>query len=197
MAPKLFFVGTAGFLDVVGSRNQGGFLIVTDRAVLHVDPGAGAAVALGAQKLRPSGVFIVHPDRAHDASLINAPIVDSVHGGIEILRKSNGAIFRLPECKIAYLTARISKKDAADFLADVLVLAVHKDAGRIISRLKPKLVVITCFDESVISKNPVYVARGLQKSTGIQTIAAQEGLTVDLFAYSALAEQRSLSGFTG
>jgi hypothetical protein len=42
----------------------------------------------------------------------------------------------------------------------------------------------------------VYKARELHKKTGVQVISAQDELVVDLYAYSALPEQKSLTKFT-
>jgi len=197
MAPKLYFLGTGGSADVRGLLSEGGFLIKTEKAVLHVDPGPGAAVALGSAKIKPTGVLIAHPDRGHDADLVKAEHVDKQHGDIEVFKKEKGVVFRLPECKISYITHKLSVKEMANYAADVLVLSVHDNSEKLITKLKPKLTILTCFDLSMHNKNPVYIARDLQKATGIQTIAAEDGLTVDLYSYSALPEQKSLKKFTG
>lgn len=69
------------------------------------------------------------------------------------------------------------------------------DAMRILDKVKPKLAVITGFHPEMIEANPIYEAREIQHQTGIQVIAAHDGLKIDPTSYSAGAGQRTLSGF--
>ncbi|VVB81439.1 Uncharacterised protein [uncultured archaeon] len=110
-------------------------------------------------------------------------------GTSETLTKKAGIIYKLPDCTIAHITGKVEKKEIKEYQAEVIILPT-KQAEQIITKLKPKLAIL-CGD-----KEAVYTARELQHKTGIQTIAAEDNLVVDLYAYSALAEQKSLGKFT-
>ena len=62
-----------------------------------------------------------------------------------------------------------------------------------LKKVKPKLAVIQNFSEKI--SNPIYHARKIQKETGVQTIAANDDMTIDLDSYSALNNQKTLGGF--
>jgi ribonuclease BN (tRNA processing enzyme) len=66
------------------------------------------------------------------------------------------------------------------------------DAKKIIEQIKPKLAILTHFGEEMLESNPLYEARDIQKITGIQTIAAYDGLKIDPMSYSAISTQKSL-----
>jgi len=195
MTAELYFVGT-GSQETLESRNAGGFVIKTKQAILLVDPGPGAGFGMGQAKLKPTGMVIAHPDRSHDASLFKVADIQKQHKDIELERKEKGVVFRLPDCKLTYLTNPLLMKEIDDYQADVIIISNHENTKKIIEKLKPKLVILTHFTEELHQKNPVYHARELQKATGIQTIAAEDGLTVDLDSYSAFPAQKSLNKFT-
>ncbi len=52
------------------------------------------------------------------------------------------------------------------------------DAIHIINHVKPKLAVLTHFGMQMLKADPIVQAREIQRSTGIQTIAARDGLVV-------------------
>ncbi len=101
--------------------------------------------------------------------------------------KKAGVIYRLSDCTITHLTAKPETKEIKEYAADVIILQTN-NAEKIITKLKPKL--------AILMRAEVYKARELHKKTGVQVIAAQDGQTVDLYAYSAVAEQKALSKFT-
>ena len=196
MGPKLHFLGT-GSPEIIGERNAGGFLIKTNNVLILVDPGPGAAQALGKIK-EVDALVITHDDRGHDAKLIRAK--EKIGGkarihGIEIIRRDAGYTFKLPDCVLTYITDTVNLRKIKDYSCDILVLSVHQQHEKLITKLKPRLAILTYFTLPMHKKNPLYLARELQQSTGVQTIAAHDGLTVDLYAYSALAEQKSLAKY--
>lgn len=69
------------------------------------------------------------------------------------------------------------------------------DAVRFLKRCNPKLAIITHFGMKLLSSNPLYVAREIKQQSGIQTIAADDGMTVDPLTYSAELQQKTLSFF--
>ena len=101
--------------------------------------------------------------------------------------KKAGVIYRLTDCTITHLTAKPETKEIKEYKADVIIVQT-KEIEKILSKLKPKL--------AILMHGEVDKARELHKKTGVQVIAAQNEQTIDLYAYSALAEQKSLAKFT-
>ncbi len=53
-------------------------------------------------------------------------------------------------------------------------------AVKIVSQVKPKMVIMTHFGMEMIKADPVNEAREVQRVTGVQTVAAQDGLSITL-----------------
>lgn len=72
-----------------------------------------------------------------------------------------------------------------------------EDVVKIALVVKPRLIIITHFGAKMVLANPVYEAREIQKRSGVQVIAAQEGLCVDPLSYAAEIRQTTLFRFEG
>ncbi len=70
-----------------------------------------------------------------------------------------------------------------------------KDVVKILKAAKPNLAVITHFGSKMHDANPIYESREIQKQTGVQVIAAQDGLCIDPISYAAELKQTTLSMF--
>ena len=70
-----------------------------------------------------------------------------------------------------------------------------ESAIKIIEKVKPRLAVITHFGLEMLKADPIIEAREIQKQTGVQTIAAKDGLVISPEAYSARSPQHRLSQF--
>jgi ribonuclease BN (tRNA processing enzyme) len=70
-----------------------------------------------------------------------------------------------------------------------------ESAIKIIEKVRPKLAVITHFGLEMLKADPIIEAREIQKQTGIQTIAAKDGLVISPENYAAKSPQIRLSGF--
>ncbi len=66
------------------------------------------------------------------------------------------------------------------------------DTVKILNKIKPKLAILTHFGPGMIKISPIQEARRITKLTGVQTIAATDGLVVDLKSYSAELEQKRI-----
>lgn len=55
-----------------------------------------------------------------------------------------------------------------------------EDVEDIISKVKPELAIITGFGGKVLKANPIYEAREIQRKTEIRTIAAADGVRIEL-----------------
>lgn len=54
------------------------------------------------------------------------------------------------------------------------------DAANLVGEVKPELAIITHFGARLLRKKPIYEARDIQQKTGIRTIAAHDGLRIDM-----------------
>ncbi|MBC8444422.1 hypothetical protein H8D83_02435 [Candidatus Woesearchaeota archaeon] len=67
------------------------------------------------------------------------------------------------------------------------------DAVKIINKVKPKVVIITHFGIKMLKADPLYEAREIQKQTGIQIIAAKDGMVINPISYSTGLRQKTLN----
>jgi len=67
------------------------------------------------------------------------------------------------------------------------------DVVKIITKVKPKLAILTHFGNKLMNTNPIYEAREIQKQTGVQVIAAEDGMAIDPLSYSADLKQKTLN----
>ena len=109
---------------------------------------------------------------------------------------------------ISYITdtsyfAELSKKV---FDSDILILNLGDVADnphnlnidgaiKLINSSKPNLAIINHFNYNLMKKNPLQIARDIQRETKIQTISARDGLIVNAKEYSAKTRQRKLNNF--
>ena len=66
------------------------------------------------------------------------------------------------------------------------------DAIRIIEEVKPELAVITHFGAKMLKANPLYEAREIQKRTGVRTLAATDGMKINLDGFVNPSQQTTL-----
>lgn len=88
---------------------------------------------------------------------------------------------------------------------DVLVLLsvteqksedVYDKIVSVVKQSKPKLAVLSGYSFQVLREDPLALAREVQKSSGVQTIAAKDGLAIDPFSHAAKIRQSSLIAFS-
>ena len=126
--------------------------------------------------------------------------------------ESERLAFRIvtPHYRVGYTGDTAYTKDLARSLegSEILILNVtypgdtktdnhlNRDGAiRIIEQVKPKLAVITHFGFAMLKSDPMLEARHIQLVTGIQTIAARDGLHVTPSAYVVHAERARLTTF--
>jgi len=70
-----------------------------------------------------------------------------------------------------------------------------EDAAKIIKEVKPRLAIITHFGIKMLEADPLYTVREIQKQTGVQTIAAKDGMIINPLSYAIDKGQRTLVSF--
>ncbi len=68
-----------------------------------------------------------------------------------------------------------------------------EDAIKIIKIAKPKLAILTHFSKKLLTSEPIYIAREMQKKLKTQVIAAEDGMHLDPVSYSAHLKQKTLN----
>lgn len=68
-----------------------------------------------------------------------------------------------------------------------------EDAVKIIEKVKPRLAILTHFGAKMLAADPLYETRDIQKKTGVQVIAAKDGLSINPVSYSAQLRQKTLN----
>lgn len=124
--------------------------------------------------------------------------------------RSIGFKFLCPRFTLSYSSDTKYNKDMVREMlgSDILILNVSypgsksqnlnldtNSAIKIIEKVKPKLAIITHFGLEMLKTDPIIEAREIQKQTGVQTIAAKDGLVISPENYSAKSPQIRLSGF--
>lgn len=67
------------------------------------------------------------------------------------------------------------------------------ETAKLLKEVKPKLAILQHFGRSMLEANPMYEARSVQRESGIQTVAAQDGLIINPISYSANTNQKIVS----
>lgn len=104
-----------------------------------------------------------------------------------------GVNFRLKGLTVSYIAdTRYSEKLAEVYKGDVLILNVVRakpsdldhlcldDAKAIITKVRPRVAVLTHFGMSVLKAKPWVVAEKLSNETGLKVISARDGMTLNL-----------------
>jgi ribonuclease BN (tRNA processing enzyme) len=69
------------------------------------------------------------------------------------------------------------------------------DCIKILEKVKPKVAIITGFGIKMLEENPLNEARKIQKATGVQTMAAKDGLIINPDSYSVKNKQPRLNKY--
>jgi len=126
--------------------------------------------------------------------------------GLNTSNKNIGFKIYTPHFVLAYSSITAYRKELAEQYtnADILILHVPlpsgakgmlntDDAIKIIKHAKPQLAIITGFGKRMLEADPVDEARTIQKESGVQTIAAREGLSINPLSYAAVLKQKTLN----
>jgi len=123
-------------------------------------------------------------------------------------KETVGFKFFTPKFILIYTSDTKYKKELIDQYkkADILILnhtypfktkkpktLSSDDIVKIIKKAKPKLAILTHFGKKLLNINPIYEAREIQKQTGVQVIAAEDGTAIDPLSYSADLKQKTLN----
>lgn len=202
---ELVFLGTGGDCVAVNQRKTAGMILRTANTIVHVDPGPGALSELVNHRIDPrklSAVLTTQDvfERAHDvpalrwAATLNglekrqldALELDDVDVKAIKMQKGMAFVFQVADCSLLYTPV----PDVSLPTADIIVMA-GKPTKKFVSKLKPKLMILTHFGEDQLKQNPIYLARELSL-LGPKVITAEDGLLVSPMDYSAIRKQKSL-----
>ncbi|HLC96507.1 MAG TPA: hypothetical protein VJH97_04250 [Candidatus Nanoarchaeia archaeon] len=107
---------------------------------------------------------------------------------------------------LAYTSLTKYSPEVAEQYKDCGILIVnfadpHSGLGKdgvvkLLNWAQPRLAVLTGFGNKMIEADPLYIAREIQKETGIQTIAARDGMVLNPASYAAQEGQRTFGTFS-
>ncbi|MBN2881335.1 hypothetical protein JXM83_04760 [Candidatus Woesearchaeota archaeon] len=115
------------------------------------------------------------------------------------------------EFSIGYIVKSAFSLKLAEELKDVSILILGvtdsdeysldntmnvNDAKNFIDTIRPNLAIITGYGIKLIKEDPLDIARRLHQQTGIQVIAAKDGLSLTPTNHSKKSKQMNLSGFS-
>ena len=121
-----------------------------------------------------------------------------------------GFKFYTPEFILSYSSDTTYSRDLVNKYkeSDILLLNVvgpqgehmknhlnSDDTIKIIDKINPKLAIITHFGIKMIKANPLYEGRYIQSETGIQVLAAKDGMRISPVSYSAKSPQKRIGQF--
>lgn len=128
----------------------------------------------------------------------------------EHLSLACGFKFITPRFNLTYIPNTSFSNEILDSIdqTDILILNIRdpresekkdflngKHAEQIIKKIKPQLVIITGFGIKMLQSDPLYESREIQKNTGVQVIAAKDGMSINPTSFAATVRQKSLKGF--
>lgn len=132
----------------------------------------------------------VHADQTGVGLIIQTP--DATIGYTSDTQYSNDIAKQYEGCDIMILNVLYpfgtSKDDAVNGLC-------ADGAAKMLQKVKPKLAIITHFGIKMVKSDIISIAREIQRLTGVQTIAAKEGMMLIPSNYAAKSEQKRLSSF--
>jgi len=121
-----------------------------------------------------------------------------------------GFKFYTPDFVLGYTSTTAYSKELVKAYhgCDILILNVQNpgeeksennlntsQAKKLITKINPKLAILTYFGIRMIKADPLYEAREIQKATGIQVLAAKDGMVIAPSSYSAKSSQKRLNLF--
>ena len=121
-----------------------------------------------------------------------------------------GFIFETPKFKVGYTSDTEYTNEIADQYKDCGLIIINckypkdmkesghmnvEDVTKLLSRIKPKLAIITHFGIKMLESNPMYTARDIQRDSGVEVIAATDGLMINPASFSPRTRQVTLEPF--
>jgi ribonuclease BN (tRNA processing enzyme) len=118
--------------------------------------------------------------------------------------------FLTPNLSIGYITETGYDSNLAKIFEDTNVLIINcknppdvkeddalnlDDVRTIAAKVKPKLLIITGFGIKMLDMDFLETARELQRSLGIQTLFAIDGIRIEPTGYARMSQQRTLNRF--
>jgi len=124
--------------------------------------------------------------------------------------ESIGFIFETPKYRIGYTSDTEYTDEIADQYKDCQILIMNckypaeekapghlstADAAEFLKRAKPRLAIITHFGIKMLQSDPMFQAREMQRLSGVEVLAATDGLMVNPVSYAGKMKQESLENF--
>lgn len=151
-------------------------------------------------------VLTLEPGQKIGINNINIYITKAQHFDAE----SIGFIFETPRYRVGYASDTEFTDEIAEQYSKCGLLILNckypadmKNAGHLnvesvaqfIKKANPKLAVITHFGVKMLEADPMYQAREIQRQTGVEVIAAKDGLLINPVSFSSRMRQETLEPY--
>ncbi|MBN2052542.1 MBL fold metallo-hydrolase [Candidatus Woesearchaeota archaeon] len=151
-------------------------------------------------------VLVLEPNARIGINSINIYTTQTKHLDSEGM----GFIFETPRYRIGYVSdTEYSDEIASQFEKCGMLILNCKypremkgtgnlnvdDAIKFIKKASPKLAVLTHFGIKMIESDPMYQAREIQRETGVEVIAAKDGLLINPVSFSSRMRQSTLEPY--
>lgn len=147
-------------------------------------------------------VLLAYPDKPIGIEEMEILPIPAQHGDM-----SCGFRITTPKFVLTYTGDTAFSKDLLPYYerSDILVMNVpdpfnkkgkqlsSSDAVKILQKVRPKLAVITHFGADMLKANPMYEVREIKKLSGVNCIAAEDGMSIDPVSYNATVTQKTLT----
>jgi ribonuclease BN (tRNA processing enzyme) len=132
----------------------------------------------------------LHADQTGIGLVIQAP--DATIGYTSDTQYSNDIAKQYEGCDILILNVPypfgVNKQECVNGLC-------ADDVIKILEKVRPKLAIMTHFGIKMVKSDIIDITREIQKTTGVQTIFAKEGMGLIPSNYAARSEQKRLTSF--
>ncbi|MBN2367608.1 hypothetical protein JXC34_01210 [Candidatus Woesearchaeota archaeon] len=124
--------------------------------------------------------------------------------------ETSGFKFITPKFTLGYIPDTEYSNELGEKFADtdILILSIQNpknvknedslncdDAEKIIKKATPQLAILTGFGIKMLQAETLYEAREMQKNTGIQIIAAKDGMTINPVSFTTAVRQKKLQSY--
>ncbi|MFC1800568.1 MBL fold metallo-hydrolase [Nanoarchaeota archaeon] len=132
------------------------------------------------------------PAKTQDSEAVGYKIISPhstiVYSGDSVFRNDVVRNYRHSDILILNIASPESTKPSTSFSSE--------DVVKIIKDVNPKLAVITGFGMKMLKADPLYEARKIQSETGVQVVAAKDGMVINVASFSAKVRQKTLRSFS-
>lgn len=142
---------------------------------------------VGINKVEIQALPAVHKDETAIGFKIFTPKFTLVYSGDTEYYKEMIEFYKGADIMVLNVQEPFGKKSEGHLSAD--------DAVKILQKTKPRMAVITHYGTKMMAADPIYIAREIQKTSFVQTLAAKDGTAVNPVTCAIGMRQKTLNTY--